>query len=205
MNKKLVANLMLEIQALSQSGLSYTSSAYDKDRYYRLIEIAAELMSLTTTYNFEDIKGHFLLEQGYAAPKVEVRAMILQAEKVLLVKESQDGKWSLPGGFADVSLSASESVIKEVREETGFIFKPQRLLAVLDRNKHLPHVHWPHLYKMFFLGDILGGFATPSHETTEIAYFDICRLPELSEFRVTEKQIITLYEHSKISTETIFD
>jgi ADP-ribose pyrophosphatase YjhB (NUDIX family) len=205
MHKKKIANLILELQALSQSGLSFASTPYDEDRYQRLLEISAELISLNTTYSFEDIKEYLLFEKGYAAPKVEVRAMILQGEQVLLVKESADGKWSLPGGFADVSLSASESIIKEVREETGYVFKPGRLLAVLDRNKHLSHIHWPHLYKMFFLGDILGGIATPSHETTEIAYFNINRLPILSEFRVTEKQILSLYQHAKTSNETIFD
>ena len=205
MNKKQIANLILEIQALSQSGLHYSTTPFDEDRYQRLMEIAALLISLNTSYDFEDIKGLFLFEKGYATPKVEVRAMILQAERVLLVKESADNKWSLPGGYADISLSASESIIKEVQEETGFVFKPLQLLAVWDRNKHLPATHWPHLYKMFFLGDVIGGVPTPSHETPEIDYFDIHQLPELSEFRVTEKQIHTLYQHAKNSNETLFD
>ena len=80
MNKKQIANLILEVQALSQSGLHYATTPFDEDRYQRLMEIAALLISLNTSYDFEDIKGHFLLEKGYATPKVEVRAMILQAE-----------------------------------------------------------------------------------------------------------------------------
>ncbi|WP_156886960.1 NUDIX domain-containing protein [Pleomorphomonas oryzae] len=40
-------------------------------------------------------------------------------DTILLVREKSDGRWTLPGGFADVGHSASENVVAEMREEAG--------------------------------------------------------------------------------------
>jgi len=53
-------------------------------------------------------------------PKVEVRGAAFRDGRVLLVRETADGRWTLPGGWADVNESPSEAIEKEIAQESGF-------------------------------------------------------------------------------------
>jgi len=139
-----------EIQAISQSGLAYSSNEYDKERYIRLSEIVAELAAHCSNNSCDDIANIFSLEKGYATPKIDVRSFILKEDKLLLVKESSDGLWTLPGGWADVNESPSEAAIRETKEETGYNVSAIKLLALWDKQKHDHPPRWPHVYKCFF-------------------------------------------------------
>ena len=183
-----------EIQAIAQSGLTYTTNEYDKERYIRLREIAAELAAQCSKNQAPDVKSIFSLEKGYATPKVDVRAFILKDNKLLLVKERSDGLWTLPGGWADVNESASEAVIRETKEESGYNVTAIKLLAFWDKLKHDHPPQWPHLYKCFFHCEIISGEATENLEISEVAFFDMNNLPSLSTPRVTVNQLIRLYE-----------
>lgn len=183
-----------EIQAIAQSGLTYTSNEYDKERYVRLREIAAELAAHCSGNQAAHIENIFSLEKGYATPKIDVRSFILKDDKLLLVKERSDGLWTLPGGWADVNESASEAVIRETKEETGYIVSAIKLLAFWDKLKHDHPPQWPHVYKCFFQCEIISGEATENLEVSDIAFFDINNLPQLSTHRVTECQLIRLHD-----------
>jgi ADP-ribose pyrophosphatase YjhB (NUDIX family) len=144
----------------------------------------------------DDVLDLFSREKDYATPKVDVRGAVFKDGKILLVKERSDGKWSLPGGWADVGESPSESVEREVREESGFRVKAWRLAAVYDRGKH-PHkplMHY-HIYKLFFICEITGGQATTSYETEQVAFFEESKLPELSITKILPEQISKMFEH----------
>lgn len=183
-----------EIQAIAQSGLTYTTNEYDKERYIQLREIAAELAAHCSKNQVPDVSSMFSLEKGYATPKVDVRAFILKDNKLLLVKERSDGLWTLPGGWADVNESASEAVIRETKEESGYNVTAIKLLAFWDKLKHDHPLQWPHVYKCFFLCEIISGEATENLEVSEVAFFDMNNLPSLSTPRVTVNQLIRLYE-----------
>lgn len=196
-----------KLQSISQNGLEFNTNPYDVDRYVAIREIAAEITELNT-----DIEKHYILEifktqKGYSTPKVDVRALILKEGKILLVKEKADGKWSLPGGWADVNESPSESVEREVFEESGYIAKTKKLLAVYDLSKHFKNYPFPfHVYKMYFLCELTGGEAKTSRETDEIAFFDINNLPELSIYRIKKEHLIKFFEQAKNSNSpTEFD
>ena len=194
-----------EIQAISQNGLAYSSNEFDKERYLRLRDLSAEFMASCSEHSVDSLKQLFALEQGYATPKIDIRAFILKENKLLLVKERADDLWTLPGGWADVNESPSEAVVRETKEETGFNVKVLRLLALWDKQKHDHPLQWPHTYKCFFYCELLSGVATENLEISAIDFFDMNHLPALSTPRVTEKQLIRLYEHAAHSEHTLFD
>ena len=194
-----------EIQAIAQSGLTYTSNEFDKERYLRLQDLSAELAAHCTDLPMDEVANIFSLEKGYATPKIDVRAFILRSNKILLVKERVDNLWTLPGGWADVNESPSEAVIRETKEETGYDISAVKLLALWDKLKHDHPLQWPHVYKCFFHCEILSGEPTSSMEIIEQNFFDLSHLPALSLPRVTEKQIHRLYELIKNQEPTQFD
>ena len=179
-----------ELQALAQTGNHFTTSDYDRERYARISEIAAEIFEKQGDTEGSKIRTIFDAQFGYATPKVDVRAAVFRDRKILLVQERTDGLWTLPGGWADVNDSPSEAVAKEVRQESGFQVKVERLLAVFDRAKHPHDPPFPfHIYKMFFQCEIECGEATPSAETSSVEFFGPEALPPLSLSRITEEQI----------------
>ena len=181
---------------MAQAGLHYSENQFDRERYTRLRELAAELLAGQSNLLAEEVLEWSKAEFGYATPKVDVRAFILSEEKVLLIREdADDGRWTLPGGWADVNESPSESVVREVEEESGYIVQPKLLLAVLDRSKqgHLPAFPY-HVYKMFFHCEIVGGSPRPTSESSESRFFEIDQLPELSKSRVLPHQIREFHE-----------
>jgi len=203
-NKQLL-KLISEIQAISQTGLTFTKNEFDIERYERLTEISAELAALYTNIKSTNIKEIFSLEKGYATPKVDVRAFVLKDDKVLLVKERSDGLWTLPGGFADVGETPSQAVIRETKEESGFDVEVIRLLALWDKLKHDHPLHWPHIYKCFFHCEHISGKALENLEISAIDFFDIDKIPQLSTPRVTNKQLLDLYKFVRENTPTVFD
>jgi ADP-ribose pyrophosphatase YjhB (NUDIX family) len=186
-----------ELQAIAQIGLAYPSgSHFDQERYERIRVIAAEIMSASGGMDKRSLLDLFERESGYATPKVDVRGVVFREGKILLVREVADGGWTLPGGWADVNESAKESVVREVREESGYETRPVKMLAVYDRSKHDHVPNFPyHVYKLFILCELVGGEARISSETSEIGFFALDELPELSLSRVTPNQIRHFFDH----------
>jgi ADP-ribose pyrophosphatase YjhB (NUDIX family) len=184
------------LQALAQSGLTYSQNPFEQERYRQIREIASQMMAEGSSEDLVRIVNLFAGETGYATPKVDGRGVVFRAGKILLVKELRDGGYTLPGGFADVGDTPSEAVVREVREETGFEVRAVKLLALFDRHKH---GHVPprpfHIYKMFFRCEIVGGAAQDSHETAGADFFAEDRIPPLSLSRTTPAQIVRFFEH----------
>ena len=185
------------IQALAQTGLHYGTGAYDLERYEELYQISHRMLSKLTDLPVEKIQGHFQLEAAYATPKVDIRAVVLEEGKLLMVKEAADGKWSLPGGWADVGYTPKEIAEKEVLEETGLEVQAGRLLAVFDKKMHPHPPYLEYSYKICILCDKLGGELRPSLETLDVGFFSPDDLPELSTERILASQITCLLERVK--------
>ena len=126
----------MELQSIAQNGLTYTQSTFDRERFERIRQISAEMMSAKTGLPVETVKTLFCNEKGYQTPKIETRAAIFKENKILLVQEK--GKWALPGGWVDYNLTVAENTVKEVKEEAGMDVVPLRLIALQDRNRHNP-------------------------------------------------------------------
>lgn len=191
-------NWARSLQAIAQNGLAYSPNKFDVERFQQIREISAEIIEKHAQEDKNGILQLYCRETDYATPKVDVRAAAFKDGKILMVKETSDHKWSLPGGWADINSSPSENVIRETFEESGFEVKPVKLAAVYDRSKnpHLPLWHY-HIYKMFFICEIIGGKPTTSIETEEIAFFQQETLPELSVSKVLTKQIDLMFQHYK--------
>ncbi len=178
----------VELQSLAQAGLFYTKDEFDKERYERIREISAEMVSYKSDIPVEKVKDLFCDEIGYQTPKLDTRAAIFEEDKILLVKE-KNGTWSLPGGWVDVDISVKESAIKEVKEEAGLDVTADLVIAVQDREKHNLPLYAYKVCKVFVLCTVAGGQFEANIETVESRYFALDELPVLAEEKTTEEQI----------------
>lgn len=178
----------IELQSLAQAGLTYGKDVYDYERYERIREISAEIISHMTDIPLEKVKGLFCNESGYQTPKLDTRAAIFDNGKILLVREN-NGKWSLPGGWCDVNVSICENTVKEVKEESGLDVVADRIIAIQDRSKHNLPVYAYGVCKVFVQCSVIGGQFEKNIETTECRYFSLDELPPLATEKNNEEQI----------------
>lgn len=182
------------IQALAQSGLTYGRDPYDRERYQELQEIAAQMMVASSTDGeLAPVQALFAQQHGYATPKVGIRAVVFDdMGRLLLVRETSDGGWTPPGGWADVGDSPAQVAVREVAEESGYNVRVLRLIGVLDRDKQgHPAIPW-HVYNMYFLCEVVSGVASPSSETSAVAWCNRQQIPPLSLDRI-QPHLIELF------------
>ncbi|WP_410513981.1 NUDIX hydrolase [Paenibacillus sp. BR2-3] len=184
-----------EIQAIAQTGLAYAKDVYDIERYQALRELSVDILANYSFESKEKIRLSFANDEGYCTPKTDIRGVVFHDNRILLVREKLDGKWALPGGWADIGLSPSEVAVKEIREESGFETQAVRLLAVLDKKFHNHPPEAYHIYKLFILCHIVGGEAEVGVETSGVSFFAEDELPELSLERNTAEQLHTMFQY----------
>jgi ADP-ribose pyrophosphatase YjhB (NUDIX family) len=191
-----------ELQAIAQNGLAFTHDSYDRERYEMLRALASKIMACHTGAPVNRIVALFEGESGYATPKVDVRGAVFDQGRLLMVREVADGgRWTLPGGWADVNLTPAENVTKEVREESGFEVRAQKLASVLDRTRQKQGGRAFSCYKLFFICDLIGGSAQTGLETSEVQWFAEGELPgDLSTGRVLPGQLKRMFDHMKDGT-----
>ena len=196
------------LQAISQAGLAYASSVYDRDRYEEIRAISVQLLGELTEEPFEKIIRVFASEEGYQTPKVDIRALVIrEGHEILLVSEKGDqGRWTLPGGWADVGYTPFENAAKEVYEETGLVVRPMRLLALFDKKRH-PHPPQPwYVYKAFIKCEVQSGvLLQETTETKGARWFTMDEVASLhlSTDRVTLSQLETIYRVASDPLSTI--
>lgn len=195
-----------EIQALAQTGRHYSTDEYNRHRYERLLQIAAEIISEAGKFDYSTVHRLFREPIGYATPRVDVRAAIFQDQRLLLVRERLDGGWTMPGGWADVGDLPSKAAEREAFEEAGFRVKARKVIGVYDANRLGP-LELFHAYKIVFLCDLLEGQPTPSYETSEVAFFGKDEIPTLlSGERTLPRHIADAFRaHQDPSVPTVFD
>jgi len=190
-----VLDLSRRLLALSQTGLHFTAEEYDRERYREIGEIATQLLELQSRVAADAVRQAWFVEDGYATPKVDVRGAIFRDNRVLLVRERVDGRWTVPGGWADVNDTPSSAILKEIEQESGFTARVLKLGAVYDRNKRNLPAYLFHSWKLFFVCEITGGEARTSYETTAVEFFPPDQLPELSTGRSNAEQIRRMHQH----------
>jgi ADP-ribose pyrophosphatase YjhB (NUDIX family) len=193
------------IKAIADVGLLYCNSGYELERYTELQHIAYKLLAGFTDRSVAGVKFDFPPSKDYPTAKVDIRGMVLaDYDKVLLVKESADGKWSLPGGWADIGLTPSEVVVKELKEETGLDVNVKSLLAVFDKKMH-PHPPQPfYVYKMVFHCELTSDRIEKGFDVLDVGFFSIDNLPELSENRILKSQILLLMDRLRNNERTTY-
>lgn len=189
-------NWARRLQAISQSGLTYCKDQFDIQRYHEIRDIAAEMAACGAALpDTAPILDLFTQQTGYATPKVDVRVAAFHDGRILLVRELQDGLWTLPGGWADIGETPSSAAAREAREESGYEVRITKLAAIFDRNLHGHPPYIFHSYKLFFVGEVCGGSPQSSSETADAQLFLENDLPPLSLTRVTPSQIAHMFDH----------
>ena len=194
LNQKLL-HISKRLKAIATTGLIYCEDAYNMERYNELNALSDSMVELLTGTTLETIRNFYLDSKEYPTPKADIRAVIFNEEKkLLMVREKSDNKWSLPGGWADIGYTPAEVAVKEVVEETGLMVKPFKLLAVLDKKNYRHPPQPEYVYKHFIACEIVGGNLTTAHDISEVAYFARNEIPELSEIRVVREQVTLMFE-----------
>jgi ADP-ribose pyrophosphatase YjhB (NUDIX family) len=184
-----------KVQAIAQNGLLFTQEPFERERYTQLKDLSDSILAAELDIPLGKARALWEKEDGYVTPKVDVRGGVFDGDKVLLVRERSDGRWTLPGGWVDVNDAPSEAVVREIYEESGYRAKATKLAMLVDKNRHPhpPSVH--HIYKLFFLCDLIGGAPKTSNETDGVDFFPVHSLPDLSVGRALSSQIERLYAH----------
>jgi len=183
-----------EIFSLSQAGLTYSKNEFDIERYKRLQEITAEMIESQSNVSKETALESFSMQAGYATPKVDVRGAVVSDDKILLIQERMDGKWAMPGGWAELGNAPASVAEREVREESGYRVKAEKVVAVLDANRIEPFEFY-HAFKIIFLCKLMGGKPQISHETLAVDFFELDNLPPLSIYRTNEDMLREVFAH----------
>ncbi len=195
-----------EIQAISQNGLTYSTSSFDTQRYGRLMEIAADIIQKHTTISKDNILDNFRIQPGYATAKVDVRGAIIRDGKLLLVQERSDECWCMPGGWADVGEAPAEMVAREVLEESGYVVEVKKVVGVYDANREGRPLEFFHAYKIVFFCEITGGEPRTSDETMAVDFFEFDNLPPLSINRTNNRHLNDILAHvNDPARQTVFD
>ena len=195
-----VRRIGIRLAALAQDGLTFAASDYDRDRYQQVSRLAAELLSAISGRPTADLAVELGRDSGYATPKVDVRGAVFDdSERVLLMRERIDGRWSLPGGWADPGDAPSAAATREILEETGYRTVAVKLIACWDRDLQGNPPPLPvHVYKLFFLCRREGTVQAPAAlETLEVGWFGLDELPPLSLGRVNHRQLERALAHHR--------
>lgn len=195
-----------QLQSIAQAGLTFGADTYDLDRYEKIRTIAVDILHEYTDVDHNKIRELFASETGYQTPKVDIRASVIRDNKILLVREKIDGAWSMPGGWADVDTSVSESAVRECFEEAGAVVKPKRIIAIQVANRHNVSIVPFTIYKIFVECDLVEKSFAENTETLEADFFDAEHLPKLSLPRTTVAQIEMCLKAKKSEVhEPLFD
>jgi ADP-ribose pyrophosphatase YjhB (NUDIX family) len=190
-----VSDWYRRLRTVAQYGLTYSKDPYDLERFREVLAVTEQLAEALTGKPSERVAEALRLELGPPSPKLDVRAAVFRDDCVLLVRETADGSWSLPGGWIDLGDAPAGAAVREVREESGYECVPRKLVAVVDWKQHSPVPQLFHVYKLLFWCELVGGAPTSSVETSECGFFPRDALPPLSLPRVSEELILRAYRH----------
>ncbi len=195
-----------QLQAIASTGLHFCKDEFDRERYLQVAEIANTMLCELAAVPLARIAGLVSdFAKGYATPKVDVRGALIEGEEILLVREKSDRLWTLPGGFADIGLSAGQNIAKEFMEEAGIRVSPRALYSVRHKAKYEYSQDVRDFYKMFFLCSRLDdSLPTCGGETIDVDFFPLNALPPLSKGRVIEADIQMAFAFRNATTSRAF-
>ncbi|KEQ36258.1 NUDIX domain protein [Streptococcus mitis] len=178
--------------AITDTGLTFTKDPFDRERYEDLRVLLSEMLNQGLDIDSEEVAEVMKPTSAYATPLMDVRAWIVEDEKICLVRGQGEDSWALPGGFGEVGYSPTENILKEIEEETGSEAKVERLLAVFDTNRF--QLQSKQYAKFVFECKLLDGQFQENQEIADLQFFAIDQLPALSEKRITKEQIEILWQ-----------
>jgi ADP-ribose pyrophosphatase YjhB (NUDIX family) len=190
------------LQSIASTGLHFSKDRFDRERYEEIGHIANEMLARLGSVPIQRIENLISdFAKGYATPKVDVRGAVFDGNRILLVREASDGLWALPGGFADVGLSASENVVREVHEEASLRVAAKRLYALRHKAKHGYPPDARDFYKLLFLCEPVGEVSPqPGTDVMEVGFFGLENLPPFSMSRTIADDVTAAFASRGEST-----
>jgi ADP-ribose pyrophosphatase YjhB (NUDIX family) len=179
------------LQAIASTGLHFCDDPFDRERYEEVAQIANAMLAELGAVPISRIEGLVSdFAKGYATPKIDVRGVLIEEDRILLVREKSDGLWTVPGGFADVGKSAAENVCKELFEEAGLRVMARRPFSIRHKAKHAYDPDPRDFYKIFFLCERLDDRPPcAGAEVSDARFFARDEIPALSRGRVIESDL----------------
>lgn len=162
-----------ELQALARIGLTYATDPYDRDRYERLLELAAAGYGEALTLPAEEVRARLAKDLGYVTSKVGADGAIFDTDdRLLLVQRADDHCWGLVSGWVDVGEDPAVTAVREIKEEIGLTATVDALVDVFGRQASADH--GPHgAVAVVYLCSVEPGEVTLSHEVLDAAYRDL--------------------------------
>ena len=195
-------DFVVKVHSIAKIGLTYSKDPYAIDNYEELNRISKEMLEKFMEVKFD--KPSMFTKEVYPTPNISVRTLIGNGKnQILLVREANTGFWSFPGGWAELYDSPKEAAYNEVVQETGV--KPQitRLIGVLNRLPHKTDKPVPE-YVIIFEGKVNDDdYSKHCHEITEVKFFDISNLPEMSK-KLSKEELDMIFDAYK-NNKVIFD
>jgi len=186
-----------QIQAIAQTGLTYATDPYDRERYAQLRALAVEMAAQSSGEPAATVTVAFASECGYPTPKVDVRAVVFRGDELLLVREARSRRWTFPGGWADVGDTPSAAAERETLEESGFRVAADKVLALLDKTCHEHPPSPDYTYKVLIGCRLEGGEPATSHEIDEVGFFVEGAIPDLDLDRTTPGLVALAFAHHR--------
>ncbi|HSD66757.1 MAG TPA: NUDIX hydrolase N-terminal domain-containing protein [Vicinamibacteria bacterium] len=183
------------LQSIAQAGLTYAADPYDRERYEELRAMAVEMASSGLAAPADEVRAVFASTLGYPTPKVDVRAVVFRGEELLLVRERRSGRWTLPGGWADAGDTPSLAAERETLEESGYVVRAEKLVALLDKSRHEHPPSIDYTYKVLIQCRLEGGAPATSHEIDAVGFFARSAVPDLDLDRTTPGQVELAWAH----------
>lgn len=201
MEQKHLYDFLLKVQSIAKIGLIFSTDPYAIANYHQINDLTREMLENFMNVSLE--RNNFFARDIYPTPNVSVRTIIFNdQQEVLLVKEARDGAYSLPGGWCDLYDSPSEAARQECRQEAGADVTIERLVGVFNRTPYKAGVAVPE-YMIVFVGKVNGPLQDHEHETTDVGYFPINQLPELSR-KVSREEYVRVIDAARRG-EVLFD
>ena len=202
MDTKELYDYILKIQSIAKIGLVFSKDPYALTNYQQINDLTIEMLEKLMEIEFH--RPNYFSRDIYPTPSVSVRAVILNEErnKCLMVRESNSGTYSFPGGWADLYDSPGQTAINESSQEAGADIEIIRLVGVLNRTPFKTNVSCPE-YLVVFEAKLKGALHEHEYETDDVAWFPLDQLPPLSR-KVMKEEIDRIIDAIK-TNKTIFE
>lgn len=202
MDYKEIYDYIVKIQSIAKIGLVFSKDPYALTNYQQINDISADLLE-----HFMEVKldrPNYFQRDIYPTPSISVRTIIFNDDrsKVLMVREKELQAYSLPGGWADLYDTPSETAKNESKQEAGVDIEIVRLVGLTSRtpfksNKNVPE------YVAIFEAKAISELGEHEYETDDVNWFDIDNLPLIS--RKTTKEELLRFILAAKNGETIYD
>ena len=202
MDSKQIYDFLIKIQSISKIGLVYSKDPYALTNYKEINDLSTKFLEEFLEVKFD--RPNYFQRDIYPTPNVSVRTVIFNQDKtkVLLVREAALQAYSLPGGWADLYDSPSQTSKNECLQEAGAEIEIVRLVGISNRTPFKAATSIPE-FVVIFEAKLKELHKEHEYETDDVGFFDIENLPLISK-KTSKGELLRFIEAAR-SGETIFD